>query len=198
MIELKDGVTTFYAKSRKEWRKWLEKNHTKQSSVWLIIYKKQSSVSSVYYREAVDEALCFGWIDSKAIKRDTESYSQFFARRNPKSNWSAVNKKKVKELIKDKLMMEAGLKAVATAKLNGKWNALDEIDKKIIPDDLRKALDKNKTARQFFKGFSPSSAKGILEWISNAKRPETRQKRIDETVRLAAMNIKANHPGQKK
>ena len=98
-MELKDGIKTFYAKSQKEWRKWLEKNHQSEKSIWLIIYKKESGTPSVYYTDAVDEAICFGWIDSKPNKRDDESYYQFFAKRNPKSNWSKVNKGKVAKLL---------------------------------------------------------------------------------------------------
>src|SRR3954454_11068734 len=107
--ELKEGIKTFYAKSGKEWRAWLEKNGDKEKSVWLIIYKKEKGIPSVYYREAVDEALCFGWIDSKANKRDDESYYQFFARRNPRSKWSKVNKDKVEIMIAEGLMHESGM-----------------------------------------------------------------------------------------
>jgi uncharacterized protein YdeI (YjbR/CyaY-like superfamily) len=143
-MELKEGVGTFHAKSRKEWRKWLEENHQSEKSVWLIICKKGSDISSVYYPEAVDEALCFGWIDSKPNKRDDESYFQFFAKRNPKSNWSKVNKEKVETLIAQNLMTSAGLKIIEIAKQNGAWTALDEVENIIIPDDLQKAFDNNK------------------------------------------------------
>ncbi len=186
-------IQTFYAKDAKAWRKWLQKNHAKEMSVWLIIYKKESGKPSVYYKEAVDEALCFGWIDSKPNKRDDESYYQFFAKRNPKSNWSTVNKTKVEKLIKEKRMAKAGLEAIEAAKQNGTWNALDEVDNSIVPEDLTKALLKNKIAQQNFEAFPKSSKKIILEWIHNAKKEETRLKRIKETVSLAAKNIKANH-----
>lgn len=192
-MELKNGIKTFYAKSQKEWRKWLEKNHQSEKSVWLIIYKKESGKPSVYYSEAVDEAICFGWIDSKRNKRDDESYYQFFAKRNPKSNWSKVNKGKVERLIKEGKMAPAGLKAIETAKQNGTWTALDNVEEIIIPEDLQKAFDKNKTAFAHFDKFPRSSKRNILEWIMNAKRPETRQARIEETVKLAKDNIKANH-----
>jgi len=190
--EQKNGIQTVYSKSRKQWRNWLDKNHSKKTSVWLIIYKKQSEIPSVYYAEAVEEALCFGWIDSKANKRDEESYYQFFARRNPKSNWSTVNKKRIEALMDQGLVRDAGLHAIEIAKQNGTWIALDEIDKGVIPEDLQQAFNKSKKALKNFEAFSPSSKKGILEWIHNAKRPETRLKRIQETVSLAASNIKAN------
>ena len=192
-MELKDGIKTFYAKDQITWRKWLDKNHAKESSVWLIIYKKQSGTPSVYYDDAVDEALCYGWIDSKPNKRDDESYYQFFAKRNPKSKWSVVNKGKVQRLIKQERMAQAGLDSIEIAKKNGTWTALDEVDNSIVPEDLHKALDKNKTALKNFESFPKSSKKIILEWIANAKKPETRLQRIQETVEKAELNIRANH-----
>ncbi len=192
-MELKDGIKTFYAKTQKEWRKWLEENHQSEKSVWLIIYKKESGTPSVYYTDAVDEAICFGWIDSKPNKRDDESYYQFFAKRNPKSNWSKVNKGKVARLLEKGLLAPAGLEAIETAKQNGTWTALDKVEELTIPEDLQKAFDQNKTAFDNWEKFPRSSKRGILEWILNAKRPETRQGRIDETVKLAKENIKANH-----
>ena len=193
MTDLKDGVQTFYARNRSAWRKWLQKNHHSSGRVWLIIYKKDSGTPSVYYAEAVEEALCFGWIDSKANKRDEESYYQSFAKRKPKSKWSKINKLRVKKLIEEKRMTEAGLDTIQIAKENGAWTALDEVDRIIIPKDLEIAFGRNKRAKKYFSGFSQSSKKIILEWILNAKKKETRQKRIDETVRLAGKNIRANH-----
>ncbi|WP_414529582.1 YdeI/OmpD-associated family protein [Nodularia chucula] len=191
--ELNNGIKTFYAQTRNEWRKWLEENHQSEKSVWLIIYKTTSKVPSVYYPEAVDEALCFGWIDSKPNKRDQDSYYQFFSKRNPKSNWSRVNKIKTATLISQNLMTSSGLEMINIAKQNGNWDALEEVENLTIPDDLQKAFDKNKVAFEYWKKFSRSSKRGILEWIFNAKKIETRQKRIDETVRLASANIKANY-----
>lgn len=193
MTKLYKGIQTFHAITRKEWRKWLEKNHQSAKSVWLIIYKKDGTVPSVYYPEAVDEALCFGWIDSKPNKRDDGSYYQFFAKRNPKSNWSKVNKQKVAALIEEGLMQPAGYQMIEIAKENGTWTALDEVENTILPADLQESFSQNKTAFNHWNTFSRSSKRGILEWIVNAKKPETRQKRIDETVSLAARNIKANH-----
>ncbi len=192
-MELKDGINTFYASSQSAWRDWLETNHQTEKSVWLIIYRKESGKPSVYYQEAVDEALCFGWIDSKPNKRDHESYYQFFAKRNPKSNWSKVNKLKVERLLAEGLMTAQGLKMIEIAKQNGNWSALDEIEELTIPQDLQLLLNSNTIATDNWNNFSRSSKRGILEWILNAKRPETRQKRIEETVTLAAQNIKANH-----
>ncbi len=188
----KDGSPTYYAKNRKEWREWLAKYHDKEKSVWLIIYRKEGATPSVSYVEAVEEALCYGWIDSKGNKRDAESYYQFFARRNPKSKWSGLNKRRVAKLLQQNLMVEAGLKMVEIAQQNGSWTALDAVEQLLIPEDLQQALQQNQAAQQYFEAFPPSVKRGILEWILNAKRPETRQKRIAETVRLAAKNIRAN------
>jgi uncharacterized protein YdeI (YjbR/CyaY-like superfamily) len=195
-MEKHKGIHTFHAKTRDEWRQWLMKNHQSEKSVWLIIYRKESNTPSVYYPEAVDEALCFGWIDSTPNKRDDVSYYQFFAKRNPKSNWSKVNKEKVDQLIAQGLMHRSGLDMVDLAKQNGTWTALDEVDSVILPEDLKALFSKNKSAFEYWEKFSRSSRRGILEWIMNAKKPETRQKRIEETVSLAAQNIKANHPRQ--
>ena len=191
-MELKDNIKTFHARTRAAWRRWLEKNHNKETSVWLILYKKDSTTPSINYAEAVEEALCFGWIDSKANKRDGESYFQFFAKRNPKSNWSALNKTRVAKLIESGLMTEAGLKMIHLARETGTWTALEEVDNLTIPSDLEALFKKNKTAFKNWELFSKSTRRGILEWILNAKRAETRQKRIEETVSLAEKNIKAN------
>lgn len=193
--ELKDGIQTCYAKTRMEWRAWLQKNHQTAKSVWLIMYKKDSGTPSVYYPEAVNEALCFGWIDSKANKRDADSYYQYFAKRNPKSNWSKVNKNKVDQLLAAGLMTPAGMEMIELAKRTGTWNALDDVDNLTIPEDLQQAFDQNELALTNWNAFSRSSRRGILEWILNAKRAESRSKRIEETVRLAGENKKANFPG---
>lgn len=193
-----DGAKTFHAESRESWRRWLAENHDKEKSIWLIIYKKESATPSVYYDEAVDEALCFGWIDSKPNKRDDESYFQFFAKRNPKSNWSRINKEKVERLMNQGLMSEAGFKMIEIAKKNGAWTALDDVENLVIPEDLQQAFDANPTAWKYFDVFPRSVKRGILEWLLNAKRPETRQKRIEETVTLAAQNIRANQYNPKK
>lgn len=189
----KDGIPAVYAKNRHVWRAWLEKNHSTEKKAWLIIYKKESATPSVYYPEAVEEALCFGWIDSKPNKRDGESYYLFFARRKPTSNWSKVNKQRVEKLVEQGLMTQAGMAMIELAKKTGTWEALEEVDNELVPDDLAAAFAHNKTAWKNFSAFPPSSKKIILEWVRSAKRPETRQKRIDEAVRLAAENIRANH-----
>jgi uncharacterized protein YdeI (YjbR/CyaY-like superfamily) len=193
IIETKDRINAIYAESRKEWRNWPEKNHQSEKSVWLIIYHKDSKTSSVTYEEAVEEVLNFGWIDSKPNKRDNESYYLFFAQRKPKSNWSKANRERAEKMMRQGLMTEAGKAMIELAKKTGTWTALKEVQNAVIPVDLQKEFDKNKRAFENFQEFPPSSKRIILEWILNAKRPETRQKRIEETVALAERNIKANH-----
>lgn len=191
--EQKNGVKVFHAKNRKAWRNWLHKNHATGESVWLVFYKKSADTKSVTYVEAVEEALCYGWIDSKANKRDKESHLQYFAKRKPKGVWSKINKARIKKLTEQGLMMPAGLAAIGLAKKNGSWNSLDKIDNLEVPPDLKKEFAKNKTAWKNFQAFAPSSKKLILGWVYNAKRPETREKRVRETITLAAKNIRANH-----
>lgn len=161
--------------------------------MWLVIYHKNSSTKSCNYEEAVEEALCFGWIDSIAKKRDTESKVQYFSVRKPKSNWSKSNRDRVAKLTELGLITERGQKMIELAKQTGTWDALVDVQNSIIPEDLQELLNKNKKALKHFLAFSPSSKRVILEWILHAKKAETRQKRIEETVRLAAENIKANH-----
>jgi uncharacterized protein YdeI (YjbR/CyaY-like superfamily) len=192
-MELKNGIKTYHAKSRNEWRKWLEKNHQSEKSVWLIIYHKESKTKTVYYDEAVEEAICFGWVDSKPNKRDEKSYYLFIAQRKPKSNWSKANRDRANKMIGQRLMTAGGQAMIDLAKKTGTWEALVDVQNSVIPTDLQKRFDKNKMAFKNFQAFPPSSKRIILEWILNAKRPDTREKRIDETVSLAAKNIKANH-----
>ncbi len=188
----KQQFATFQASTRNVWRNWLVKNHESNNSIWLVIYHKNSKVKSITYDEAVEEALCFGWIDSKPNKRDEQSYILYFSKRKPKSNWSQSNKIRVAKLIEKGQMMPSGLVMVDLAKKTGTWDALNDVQNSVIPDDLQKALNLNPLALKYFSAFTPASKRAILEWILNAKRSETREKRIEETVKLAAKNIKAN------
>lgn len=147
---------------------------------------------SLTYDEAVEEALCFGWIDSKPNTIDEQSYKQLFSPRNPKSVWSKLNKTRIEKLIADGLMAEAGLQKIEIAKQNGTWTALDAVEALTIPEDLDDALVNNPKAKQYFDAFPPSAKKAILWWIESAKRPETRLERINRTVADAAQNIRAN------
>ena len=189
---------TCIPKSRSAWRKWLEKNHQSETSVFLVLFHQKSKHYNLSYAEAVEEALCFGWIDSVAYKRDAESNYQFYSPRKPKSKWSAINKAKVEQLLLDKKMTPAGMAMVNLAKQTGTWDALNEVEAGTIPDDLKKAFQKNKKALHYWEAFPKSAKRAILEWISHAKKEETRAKRIAETIRLAAQNIRANQPVQPK
>ena len=182
----------FYAKDRKAWREWLEINHLQLQQVWLLLHKKSSPDNSVSYDEAVEEALCFGWIDSKPRKKDEHTFLLFFSRRKPRSVWSAINKKRLVKLIADGQMMPAGLASIEIAKANGSWTSIDDVEAMLMPDGLQKAFEKNKTAFAYFNAFPPSAKKGIYQWISSAKTDITREKRINETVLLAEKNIRAN------
>lgn len=192
-MELRNGVKTFYAESQEAWRTWLELNHQTEKSIFLIIYKQNSGTPSVYYNEAVDEAICFGWIDSKINKRDENSFYQYFAKRNPKSNWSKVNKEKVARLTELGKIAPAGQAMIDLAKQNGTWTALNAVENLELPIELKALFDNNPTAFANWEKFPRSSKRGILEWILNAKKVETKLQRIEETVTLAASNIKANH-----
>lgn len=192
-METKNGIQTFYASTRSKWRKWLEENCRSENSIWLIIYKKKSKTPSVAFIDAIEEAICFGWIDSKAVKRDDESYYLFFTQRNPKSTWSKSNRERAEKMIKMGLMTQRGQDLIDLAKKIGTWDALTDAQNSVIPDDLQKLFDKNETAFKNFEAFSPSDKRAILEWISKAKKPETRERRIVQTVELAENNIKAYH-----
>jgi uncharacterized protein YdeI (YjbR/CyaY-like superfamily) len=158
----------------------------------LVFNKKSSGKPHVSYEEGVEEALCFGWIDSKGGLVDTERSKLYYAPRNPKSNWSRPNKERIARLTAAGLMREAGLKMVEIAQKTGTWTALDEVENLVVPEDLQAALEAWPTAAAHFEAFPRSAKRGILEWILNAKTPETRQKRLEETARLANDNIRAN------
>lgn len=191
-MELKDGIKTFHARSRQDWRDWLFRYSEREKGLWLIIYKKDSGVPSVYYPDAVDEALCFGWIDSKPNKRDDRSYYQYFSVRNPRSYWSKVNKEKVERLLSEGRMAAPGLEMVRLAKESGTWNALDEVEALVVPGDLAEAFARHPGSAENFDAFPRSVKRGILEWIFQAKRAATRAKRIEETASKAKENIRAN------
>jgi uncharacterized protein YdeI (YjbR/CyaY-like superfamily) len=180
-----------YAANRAEWRAWLEDHHQMLTGVWLVYFNKGSGKPRVSYDDAVEEALCFGWIDSVVRKIDDDSYQQLFTPRKKSSNWSRLNKTRIAQLTEQGLMREAGMQMVEIAKQSGKWDALNDVEDLIIPTDLQELFDQNPDAMRHWDAFSRSSKRAILEWILNAKRPETRMKRITETVRLATKNLRA-------
>ncbi len=177
-----------------ELRAWLEKNHTQVESVWLLKWKKNFGKTYISYDDIVDELMCFGWVDSLPRKFDDQKTMLLISPRNPKSNWSKVNKDRVTRLNWENRMQSPGIKMLKMAKEAGTWDALNDVENLIIPPDLAEAFEKDNVARRYFERFPDSSKRGILEWINNAKKDETRQKRISETVLKASINIKANHP----
>ena len=183
-------IETYCPKSRTDWRKWLEKNHASKQSIWVVYYKLSTKVASLSWSEAVDEALCFGWIDSTKKTIDDERYMQYFTRRKPSSTWSKINKDKIAKLIQGNLMTKAGFDSIETAKKNGKWVLMDDVEKLIMPEDLRIALNKNKSSMDFYQSQSKSIKRSMLYWVVIAKRTETRQKRIAEIVQLAATGMR--------
>ena len=179
-------------KTRAEWRAWLSKNHTKKENIWLVIYKKGQDGSTLTLSEAVEEALCFGWIDSTANKLDEKRFKVMYTQRKPKSVWSKINKARVAKLIKAGLMQPAGMAMIKLAKKTGTWNTLNDVDALKYPEAFNQALTKNKKAKIYFAAFPPSVKKQILFWIQSAKTPDTQSKRIKETINKAAKNERAN------
>lgn len=183
--------------SRAQLRAWLAANHAQSESVWIIRYKKAAGGRHVSVRELVSEALCFGWIDSAVRKVDSDRTMNLLSPRRAGSGWSAVNKRLIEELQASGEMTEHGQRRIDEAKRDGSWSRLDAVDALTLPPDLAAALKGNKAAAGHFDAFPRSAKRGILEWIGNAKTEATRAKRIAETTRLAAKNIRALTPEAK-
>ena len=183
-------IEIFCPASQKDWREWLMENHASKQSVWLVYHKIKSNVPSISWSQAVDEALCFGWIDSTARPIDDQTFMQFFCKRKPKSVWSKINKAKVERLISEGLMTQAGFDSIEKAKDNGSWIILDEVEAFKIPKDLMTAFKAQRGSKPFFLSLSKSVQKSILQWLILAKKTETRQKRIDEIALLAGQKRK--------
>jgi len=186
-------IEIFYPSSQMAWRKWLQENHYSKQAVWLVFYSKKSGLETLTWSDAVDVALCFGWIDSKKIKIDEKTAHQFFSKRKPKSTWSKINKNKVEKLIAEGLMTDAGLACIETAKQNGSWTILDEVEELVIPADLEAAFAGKPNAKDFFLSLSKSARKIMLAWLLFAKTTETRQKRIAEIIESAEQKLKPKH-----
>ena len=186
-----DGREIVEVSDRAAWRHWLAERHEQRDAIWLVFHKKANDGTSPSYDEAVEEALCFGWIDSTMKRLDERRSLQLFAPRKPRGTWSASNKERVTRLEREGLLAPAGIAAIDAAKANGSWSALDSVERLEEPPDLAAALERDAAARENWNSFSPSSRKGILWWVLSAKRPETRAKRIDQTVRMAAKGLRA-------
>ncbi len=183
---------SFMPRDLADWRNWLAENHRSEKGLWLIFGKKGTPFENLELSDAVDEALCFGWVDSVVNGLDEQRYKLYFAPRSPKSNWSRVNKEKIARLEAEGRMQPAGMAMVALAQQTGTWTALDEVEDLVVPADLQAELDKYPRANEYWEAFPRSAKRGILEWLLNAKRPETRAKRVEETARLANENKRAN------
>ncbi|MDH5216757.1 MAG: YdeI/OmpD-associated family protein [Gammaproteobacteria bacterium] len=182
-------------KRRTDFRHWLSKNHDQVPELWLAFYKKGTTKKSITNSDAVEEALCFGWINGKVRKLDEEIYIQRFTPRKDKSIWSDINKKRIAELTKKGLMTESGLEKVRIGKKNGSWNSVDlNVDIEHLPDDVATAFKKNKEAEENFKHFTANQQRDYLWWIENAKRADTRKKRIIELIKRCERNIRPGVP----
>ena len=182
-----------HPESRAEWRAWLEANHATATGVWLVGWRKGHG-PRVEYEDAVEEALCFGWIDSQGGNLDERRTRQYYAPRKPRSGWAASNRARVERLIAAGLMRPAGLAAIERAKANGSWTLLDDVEQGIVPDDLAAALAARPPAATNFEAFPKSARQMLLAWIAQARRPETRSHRIAETAAAAERNERALPP----
>ncbi len=184
-------IQEYYFKNDQVWREWLLDNHTQNKGVYLIFYAVSHKNESMRWEEAVRVALCYGWIDSTVKNIGPGKRRQYFCPRKPKSVWSKVNKDHIKNLKKNGLMHKSGLESIKVAKKNGSWTSLDDVENGVIPKELKAAFDKNPIAFTNFQNFTRGQRKSYLYYLNQAKREETRQKRIAEIVRCSAENIKA-------
>lgn len=171
-----------HPKTRAGWRSWLKENHAKSDGVWLIYFRASTGKRRLSWEDAVREALCFGWIDSKVKPIDDARYKQIFTPRKPRSVWSKINKQHVAELIEAELMTDAGLRAVEIAKKNGAWSLLDPVDALIVPADLESALRTSKRWREAYEALSQPAKRSLLYSLYSAKREDTRAKRLAEAL----------------
>ncbi len=181
-----------YVSTRDRWRRWLAENHANEKSgIWLVYYKNDTGKPSLEYEESVEEALCFGWIDSIIRRIDDEKYCRKFTPRKDDSRWSNTNRRRVEKIIKEGRMTEFGLAKIEAAKRSGNWEPdprpMINMD---IPQELSEALSRNRKAKEFFEGLAPTYRKHFVGWIITAKRPETRAKRLNETLVLLARGEK--------
>ena len=177
-----------FIEDRDAWRAWLEANHDSSTGVWLVTWRKRARRTGLPYEAAVEEALCFGWVDGTAGTVDEERGKQYFAPRKPNSGWAATNKARVERLIAEGRMAAAGLAAIERAKANGSWELLDSVERLEVPSDLAAALDAHPPATANFAAFPPSVRKQLLASLVMARRPETRAERVRRIAEAAARN----------
>jgi uncharacterized protein YdeI (YjbR/CyaY-like superfamily) len=178
----------FHPRERRDWRQWLAGNHAKSPGVSLVIARKKSGKPGISYAEAVEEALSFGWIDSRTNKLDEFSYLLHFSPRQAGGTWAKSNQERVEKLIKQGLMTAAGLKVVKASRKDGSWNRLQDVENLVIPPDLARHLTQNYVADKYFQSWSDSVKKQVLWYLKSAKRPETREKRIAQIIASAERN----------
>ncbi len=181
----KDGAEIILCTTPREWEEWLEKNHQDTAAVWIKFYKKATGKKSISYAEALDGALCFGWIDGVVNKFDEESYLQRFTPRTKKSNWSKINTKHIERLIKLGKMQPAGMREVEAAKKDGRWDSAYESPATItIPEDFLKEIAKNKKAKEFFASLNRTNFYAIAYRLQIAKKPETLERRKKQILEM--------------
>jgi uncharacterized protein YdeI (YjbR/CyaY-like superfamily) len=185
-----ENVAHIEPENRTAWRGWLAANHDRSTGVWVVYRRASTGLRGLPYDAAVEEALCFGWIDTTVRPIDNERYKQMFTPRKAKSTWSALNKQRVERLLAAGLMHVAGLARIEASKKDGSWFAMDAVESLALPAEFEKALAANSAAKKNFGAFSPSVKKMYLRRINSAKRPETRAKRIAELVDMAARNLR--------
>jgi uncharacterized protein YdeI (YjbR/CyaY-like superfamily) len=188
----KFGYPIYHAETRTQWRAWLEANHAATPGVWLCSWRTTTDKPRCPYPEVVEEAICFGWIDSTATTLDDERGLQLLTPRKPKSTWTRLNRQRVAGMEAQGLMTDAGRRAVEVAQANGWWTILDPVEDLVEPDDLAAALDANDSARAAWNGFPPSARKAMLWWVISAVRDDTRARRIETIVEKAARGERAN------
>jgi uncharacterized protein YdeI (YjbR/CyaY-like superfamily) len=193
-----DDAPLVEAEDREAWRAWLEANHASATGVWLVTFRAGSGRPSLDYGVSVEEALCFGWVDSRGRKVDERRSKLYFAPRRPGSGWAASNKERVERLIADGRMAPAGLAAIERAKADGSWTALDAVERLEIPPDLGAAFAERPPAAQAWDTFPKSAKRAILLWIGQARRAETRAARITETATLAQRGERADRRGERR
>jgi uncharacterized protein YdeI (YjbR/CyaY-like superfamily) len=185
-------MNTIYLKTRIEWRDWLKQNHdTETKGIWLMFLKKGANQQTLKYEDAVEEALCFGWIDSIIKNIDQQKYVRKFTPRNEKSDWSELNKKRVEKVIRERRMTKYGLAKIEIAKKSGFWEKTDRPQINLtMPQELKDALAKNKKAKIFFDKLALTYQKHFIAWIQTAKLKATRDRRVKESISLLEKNKK--------
>lgn len=180
-----------HPETRRQWRAWLKAHHASHAGVWLVTWKKHTGKPAMGYEAAVEEALCFGWVDSTQRRLDDDRNAQWFAPRRRGSVWSGINKQRVARLTAAGSMAPAGLAAVEAAQQSGAWSAMDAAEALVVPEELEAAFSRHPGSRPHWDAFPPSARRSILGWVAQAKRPDTRARRVEHTAALAARGERA-------